>query len=321
MKRKPVIRKRNPVGMIVVLVLMLLTASAVHAEEDTRGLFGSLLEGMLSAANSSAKTSMSNVTVEKIPDQTYTGKAITPTVKVTFWGSRLRRGTDYTLTYSNNRAAGTAKVRINGKGQFTGSKTVTFKIVKKNGSTSVGNTSGKTSGKTTSSGKKFTVKLGKTVYTYNGKNCKPTVKVTAGGKSVSSRYYTVKYTDNRSVGDATVTVTGKGDYKDYKGTAKFRIDLKKTSLASVKAVGNSEIKVTWRKDPQADGYQIECGTRKTFGANVKKITIRSGSTTSEVIERLTASKKYYVRVRAYKKVGSRNRYAEWSTVRNATAKE
>ena len=145
--------------------------------------------------------------------------------------------------------------------------------------------------------------------------------MTAGGKSVSSKFYTVKYSNNRSVGDATVTVTGKGDYKDYSGTASFRIDLKKASLAGVKAEGDNKIKVTWRKDPQADGYQIEYCTRKTFGTTAKQITVREGSKTTYEISKLLTGKKYYVRIRSYKKVGSRNRYSDWSTVRNATAKE
>ncbi len=310
--------------MITILLVILLTGTAAHAEDQTRGiggdgLFGSFLEGIFSSASSATKQSVRNVKVADIPDQTYTGKAITPTVKVTFWGSTLRRGTDYTLTYSNNRSVGTAKVQIKGKGNFTGTKTVTFKIVKKGGSgTSSG---GKKPSTGTSTTKKFTVKLSTTAYTYNGKYRKPTVKVTAGGKTVSSRYYTVKYTDNRSVGDAVVTVTGKGDYADYKGTASFRIDLKKTSIQSVKATGNKEIKVTWRKDTQADGYQIEYSTRKNFSGSTKTTTVRSGNLTAHSLTGLTVGKKYYVRIRSWKKVNGRNRYSEWSTVRNATCKE
>ena len=89
MKRYSVIGKQKLVRAIAALALVILTSTAVFAEDTTRagggGLFGALLEGMMSAANSSSKTTMSNVTVEKIPDQVYTGKAITPTVKVTFW--------------------------------------------------------------------------------------------------------------------------------------------------------------------------------------------------------------------------------------------
>jgi len=67
--------------------------------------------------------------VSKIANQKYDGKAKTPrpTVKV---GTRtLKLNTDYTLTYKNNTNAGTATVTIKGKGNYSGSKSVTFKIV------------------------------------------------------------------------------------------------------------------------------------------------------------------------------------------------
>ena len=320
-------KKRQSFCLLIAMLLVFMTGTGVWAEDDTRGLgdglFGAILEGMFSQANSSAKTNMRNVTVDPIPDQTYTGKAITPTVKVSFWGSRLKRGTDYTLTFSNNRSVGTAKVVIKGKGDFTGSKTVSFKIVKKNGSSGNSSSGGssKKKNESSSTSKKFNVKLSTTVYTYNGRFRKPSVTVTAGSKKITAKYYTVKYFDNRSVGDATVKVTGKGDYKGYSGEASFRIDLKKASLASVKATGDSQIKVTWRKDTQADGYQIEYSTRKSFGSGTKNKMVRNGNKTTEDLNWLVNGKKYYVRVRSYKKVGSRNRYSEWSTVRNATVKE
>lgn len=59
---------------------------------------------------------------------TYTGKTIKPSVKVTYNGNTLKKGTDYTVSYSNNKAVGTATITINGKGNYVGSKKVTFKI-------------------------------------------------------------------------------------------------------------------------------------------------------------------------------------------------
>ena len=54
---------------------------------------------------------------------------------------------------------------------------------------------------------KFTVTLSKTSYTYNGKKQTPKVTVTYKGKTVSSKYYTVSYKNNKNVGNASVTVT------------------------------------------------------------------------------------------------------------------
>lgn len=58
----------------------------------------------------------------------YTGKAIKPKPTVTFGATTLKRGTDYTLSYKNNVKRGTATVTIKGKGNYKGSKKVTFKI-------------------------------------------------------------------------------------------------------------------------------------------------------------------------------------------------
>ena len=64
----------------------------------------------------------------------YTGKALKPTViaKITLNGKTvtLKAGTDYTVKYSNNMKPGTATATITGKGNFTGTMTLTFRIKK-----------------------------------------------------------------------------------------------------------------------------------------------------------------------------------------------
>ena len=77
--------------------------------------------------------SVAKATVSKIANQRYDGKAKTPrpTVKV---GTRtLKLNADYTLTYKSNVKPGTATVTIKGKGSYTGTKSVTFKIVAQKG--------------------------------------------------------------------------------------------------------------------------------------------------------------------------------------------
>ena len=67
----------------------------------------------------------------KISAQTYTGKAIKLACKVTLSGKTLREGIDYMATYSNNVNTGKAKVVIQGKAGYSGTKTVYFQIVPK----------------------------------------------------------------------------------------------------------------------------------------------------------------------------------------------
>lgn len=86
------------------------------------------------------KSDISKATVSKISAQSYTGKEVKPKLTVKYDGKTLKLNTDYTVKYSNNKNIGTGKAVITGKGNYTGTKTVTFSItVKKNASYTVGN--------------------------------------------------------------------------------------------------------------------------------------------------------------------------------------
>ena len=77
-----------------------------------------------------SKQNIANATVSSIPAQTYTGRAITPQPVVTLGTKKLVAGTDYTITYANNVNVGTATITIKGMGNYTGTKTARFTIVK-----------------------------------------------------------------------------------------------------------------------------------------------------------------------------------------------
>ena len=63
-----------------------------------------------------------------IPEQAYTGSAITPEVTGKFNGTALVLGTDFDVEYTSNTDKGTATVTVAGKGNFTGEITLTFVI-------------------------------------------------------------------------------------------------------------------------------------------------------------------------------------------------
>lgn len=75
-----------------------------------------------------AKRSISSAKISKISAAKYTGKAIKPKFKLTYNGTTLKSGKDYTVKYSNNVKRGTAKIIITGKGNFKGKLTKTFRI-------------------------------------------------------------------------------------------------------------------------------------------------------------------------------------------------
>ena len=310
------------------------SSSSGNSSSDTSSALGTgvdLVLGLLGVTN----RPMKECTVSPIADQTYTGKAITPRPVVKYKGDQLKRGTDYTVSYSNNTKAGTARVTLKGKGNYTGTKTVFFKIVRKNAAsdkdkksknkpTSSSDKDKKSKSKTTSSSdqtksKRFTVKVTPDSYIYNGSARKPAVKVSAGGKSVGKANYTVSYKNNKSVGKATAAVKGKGDYKGYAGEATFKITLKKTSLTGCTAAGDGKVVCRWNADPQADGYRLSYATNKTF-KNEKTVRVDGGSKKTAELTKLTVGKQYYVRIRSCKKVGGSYWYSEWSAPKKVKVK-
>ena len=92
-----------------------------------------------SATIKAVAKSFAGCTISKIPDQYYTGNAITPSVSITSSeGVSLVIGKDYTLSYVNNIEVGSAVVKITGIGAYSGATgTQNFNIVNEPNSFSV----------------------------------------------------------------------------------------------------------------------------------------------------------------------------------------
>lgn len=227
-----------------------------------------------------------------IPDQKYTGKKITPDIVI----PGLKVGRDYYAIYENNKNLGKASVTIYGTGYYDGKVTVYFNIVKKT--------------------EKFVskVKLNKTVYTYTGKDIRPSVTVTVNGKKVSTNYYRLYYKNNRNSGIGTVQVRGNGKYSRINQTLTFQILPPKTSLTGLKASGRT-FKASWKKNTQATGYQIQYAADSRFTKERKNVTAGKQTLTNYKVSGLKSKKTYYVRIRSYKKNGKTVLYSGWSAVK------
>lgn len=79
----------------------------------------------------SASKNISTLKFSEISKKTYTGENRKASVTIKDGDYTLVKGTDYTLTYKNCKNIGTASVTIKGKGKYTGTKTLTYKIVPK----------------------------------------------------------------------------------------------------------------------------------------------------------------------------------------------
>ena len=65
------------------------------------------------------KRAMAGGTVSVASSVSFTGSNITPSVTVKVAGRTLTSGTDYTVSYSNNKNVGKATVKITGKGNYS----------------------------------------------------------------------------------------------------------------------------------------------------------------------------------------------------------
>lgn len=164
------------------------------------------------------------------------------------------------------------------------------------------------------------VQLSKTSLVYNGKAQKPAVTVKDGyGSIMNSKDYTLKYANNKNVGQATVTVTFKGNYK---GTIKKTFDIvpKGTSISKITAKKKG-FDLKWKKQAaQTTGYEIQYSTSSKF-KGAKTVKNIKAKTTSKNISRLSANKRYYVRIRTYKTVKGKKYYSDWSKSRNIKTKK
>ena len=170
------------------------------------------------------------------------------------------------------------------------------------------------------------IKLSKTAYTYNGKVQKPsvTVKDSKGKALKNGTDYKISYPKGmKNVGKYTVKVTLKGNYSGSKSMT-YNINPKGTSVSKVTAAKKG-FKVTWKKQTtQTTAYQMQYSTSSKF-KSAKTVTISKNKTTSKSVGKLSAKKKYYVRVRTYKtvKIGGKSvkLYSGWSKAKSVTTKK
>lgn len=173
---------------------------------------------------------LSKVSVKKIPAQVYTGGAIEPELAVTWKGAPLVKGTDYSVSYTDNTEIGTAKAVLTGIGKYAGTKNVPFSI--------------------TGTSLKGASVSGIENKIYNGCDQKQTFTVTLKGRTLTEGTdYDVFYEKNKNVGRAGVTIKGKGAYT---GTIKKTFTIGTFHVAA-NADGRFEVKLKQDVVPYAKG--------------------------------------------------------------------
>ena len=174
------------------------------------------------------KTSIKKASVKGISNKNYNGKSQKQSIKVKLGKKTLKQGTDYTVSYKNNKNIGKATVTIKGKGKYEGSIKKTFQI-------------------TVAKGKTYTAGNFKYKMTKASTNGKGTVTLAATKKSKSdSKFTSCKITDTVKIGGKTFKVTAIGDnaFKGYKKLKTITIESKNLKSVGKDAVKNIHKKAT-----------------------------------------------------------------------------
>ena len=165
-------------------------------------------------------------------------------------------------------------------------------------------------------------------YTYNGSAITPdsrngadelTVKNAAGKKLTKNVDYTLSYKNNKAVGVATITITGKGSTTGVI-TKQFVIKPATNKINSITTTSGA-FKITWNKGTAGTvGYQVQYSTDKNFSTNVHSYTSTVLTDLNENFARVPNSgETWYVRVRSfYTKDGSTTatRYGNYSAIKS-----
>lgn len=241
----------------------------------------------------------------------YTGKALTPTVKITNGSTVLKQGTDYTVTYSANIKLGTATATIKGIGAYTGMEEKTFKIV-------LGTPVLKSAVSAGYNATKITwgaVAGAKTYNVYYKAGSSKSWKLIKNGVTATS------YTHVSSKAFPLVTgteytytvraVIGKNISSFDAAGKKVKPVTSAPKLGKVTSVAYNQQKITWSKVAGVTGYVVYQkidGKWKKLGVTKQLSYINKNDKAHPVLPGVTNT----YTVRSYRKVGSTNVYGGYS---------
>lgn len=161
--------------------------------------------------------------------------------------------------------------------------------------------------------------LKKAKYDYTGKRVRPAAVVRAGKRMLKKGTdYTVKYINNKAVGKARITVTGKGRYKG-KLSRTFRIipDRVKVKAKSYRIVEGTQIIVSLSSKSKPAYYEFQIAKDKKF----RKIIARKRFTRKQLLSRkiyaykhLKKGRAFYIRIRLIKS-GLKGRYSKTTVIK------
>lgn len=242
-----------------------------------------------------------SVTVSNV---TYTGTIVVPAATVKLDGIQLVAGKDYKVIPDSNVNAGVKTVTIEGIGAYSGKITKSYNMLKANQTINVAGEFIKNK-----SSKKFSLNAKAAGALSYKTSAKKIATVNSKGKVTLKKQY--------GTANITITAAGTQNYNAATKVVKVIVTSKASKVTSLKSTSKKQMKVKVAKATGANGYEISYSTDKKFLTGVKTKTIKG---TSVTIKNLKSKKKYYVRVRSYRKVKGKKLYSEYSKAKSVKVK-
>lgn len=249
-------------------------------------------------------------TITTVTSATYTGSQIKPAVTVKDANGAVIAATNYTLAYGTNKACGEGTVTVTFKGNYEGSKKLTFKILPK--TTSISSLANASTGITIKWAKNDQATGYKIYRSVNGgsyslvKNItsNATVSYTDTGATTNGAKYDYKIYAYRTSGSTTYTAAASAVKTIYR----------LTSAISSAANATSGITVKWAKNSAATGYYVYRSVNGAAYTLIKTIT-SNGTVSYTDTGAKTNGSKYQYKVVAYKTVGGTTYKSAYSAVK------
>lgn len=158
--------------------------------------------------------------------------------------------------------------------------------------------------------------------TSGNENTDPSVETTTPEKPVETT------TERPQETESGVLVTTKVSETQQTTVSPSNTDKNRVSISApgkvkkfkVKKQKSRKLKLTWKKMKKVSGYQVFYTTNKNFTKGVKKVQVKANAK-GITIHKLKKKKTYYIKVRAYNKVGKRVKYGVWTKIKKVKIKK
>ena len=229
---------------------------------------------------------------------TYNGTNQRPTVTVKDGSTTLVSGTDYTVAYNSGTACGNYSVTIRGKGKYTGTKTLTYKVqpqALKFKLLTRGQTAMKIDWNSCAGADNYRVY----------KNVNGTYKLLATTKSLT---YTDKGLTSGTIYSYRIVPVG----NNITGTAFTFKNCTKSKVTKLTASSKARTKVTfkWNKLNDCSGYQIVYCNKKN--GTYKALRHLGKNTTTYTHSGIKSGSTWYFKVRAYTLINGKKYFSDYS---------